>query len=141
MFEQHVGGLDVPVQHAELVAAVQGGEHLEADVGGLTGRQGAVLAYHVGQRAAVDEFHHDPRPAVLFEHVVDGDDARVLDPGGGPGLALHPGLEDLQVLLREVADRQLLDGHLPVQHFVHGPPDGPHPAASQTLAERVPPRQ
>ncbi len=40
-----------------------------------------------------------------------------------------------------MADRQLLDRHLAVQHPVAGPPDGAHPAAAQPLAQLVPPGQ
>ncbi len=136
--QQHVPGLDVPVQHAELVAPVQGGQHLGADLGGLAGLQGAVLADHVRQRAAVDQLHHDPRPAVLLQHVVDGDHAGVLDPGGGAGLPLHPGVEDLQLVLGQVADGQFLDGDLAVEHPVPGPPDGTHATPAEPLPQLVP---
>ncbi len=137
MLQQHIGRLHVPVQHPQLVAPVQRGQHLAAHLGGGARRQGAVLADHIGQRTAVDQLHDDPRPAVLLQHVVHGDHAGVLDPGGRGGLPLHPGVQDLHLLLGEVADGQLLDRDLTVQHPVPGPPDRAHPAAAEPLAQLV----
>ena len=47
-------------------------------------------AQHRAQRDAGDEFHHDVKPAVGVAGVVNGDDARVVEGGGGMGLELEP---------------------------------------------------
>ncbi len=139
--QQYVGGLHVAVDHADRVGALQRGEHLRADPRGLARVDHAVLLDQFGQRATVDELHHDPGLAVLLDDVVDGDDARVLDPGGRAGLLLHPRLDDLQVLLGQVPDGELLDRDLAVQHLVRRTPHRAHAAAPKTRAQQVSARE
>lgn len=96
-----------------------------------------------GRLRAVDEFHHDPRAAVLGHHpVVHGHDARMLQPGGGTRLTPHPGVPAGTLLLADpLGQPQFLDGDLAVQAGVERSPDHPHPALPDLLHELVPARQ
>lgn len=108
-------------------------QHLSTDPGHVGRRKRAVLLDQVVQRAAVDEFHHDPRAAVVAGYpVVDGDDPRVFQSGGRARLAVEAVDPCLAPWGIEVlGEAELLEGHLPVELLVVGPPDGPHAALAQ----------
>jgi hypothetical protein len=90
----------------------------DADLCGALPGQPPVLPDFGVQGRAGDELHHDPRRAVLLDHVVDGDHARVGQPGRRPRLARRPG-DQLGVLLRLLRRQQkLFDRHHPVQDLV-----------------------
>ncbi|SCE41278.1 hypothetical protein GA0115245_133721, partial [Streptomyces sp. di188] len=130
--QQHVVRLDVPVQDARRVRGLQRAEDLQADAGGLARRQRALLLEHRAERAALDEFHHDPRPALDHGDVVDVDHGGVVEPGGGAGLTAHP-LEGVVPFTfgKVVGDPGLLDGHLAVDGLVLGTPHGAHAAVAE----------
>lgn len=78
----------------------------------------------------------------MFQHVVDGDHRGVLDPGGGPGLLLRPGVQDVPVGLSDVQTRrQFLYGDRPVQQLVVCAPHLAHAATADGLDEPVPARE
>ena len=87
------------------------------------------------QVAALDQPHRDDQLAVLLAGVVDGDDARVVEPGGEPRLAQEPLAEALVV--GEVAGDHL-ERHRPVEGEVGRPVDDAHPAARDQRVDPVP---
>ncbi|EKX63533.1 hypothetical protein STRIP9103_00669, partial [Streptomyces ipomoeae 91-03] len=138
--EEDVAGLDVAVQHTDPVGGGERVHDLGADGGGLARVEQAPVAQDVVHGRPVDEFHDDQGAAVDLGHVVHGDDSGVPDAGGGPGLALHPQPQVGQFGHGGVrVGAQLLEGDLAVEHFVHGPPDHAHAAASELLDDPVPP--
>ena len=130
--EQHVAGLDVAVQHAGGVRGAQRAQHVQADAGRLARARCALLLDCVGERGPVDVLHDDPGPAVVLQHVVDGDDGGVVDPGGGARLRLGAGVQHGPVALGDVErGGQLLDGDGAVQHLVMRAPHPAHAAAAR----------
>ncbi|RDL09177.1 hypothetical protein DER30_2574 [Streptomyces sp. HB202] len=114
-------------------------EDREADPGRLAGVEGAFLEA-VAERRAAHQLHDDPRLAVLDHHVVDGDDGGVVDPGGGPRLALHALVHGAVFTLAEMVQyARLLDGHLAVDDLVAGPPHRAHPAVPEPRDQPVAP--
>ncbi len=87
--EEHIAGLHVPVQHPRHVRRPQRGQHLHADAGRPRGGEGPLRVQHLRQRQPAYQLHHDPRAAVLGDHVVNGDDIGVRDGARGPPLALQ----------------------------------------------------
>ncbi len=138
--DQHVRRLHVAVQDALTVRRAQHVQHGQADLGGAPGLQDAVLPDHLGEGLALDQFHHDPRPVVLVDHVVDRHGAVVADPCDRLGLA--QGARDQAPLLLLVDVRrepQLLDGDRAAQRLVLGTPHRPHAAAAEHFSQPVPP--
>lgn len=111
----------------------------EADPGRLAGVQGAFLEA-VAERRAAHQLHDDPRLAVLDGHIVDGHDGGVVDPGGGPRLALHALVHRAVLALAEVFRyARFLDGHLAVDDLVVGPPHRAHTAVPEPGEQPVAP--
>lgn len=75
---QDVPGLDVPVNHAERVRVFQRVTHLEDDMNRL-GEDERAFADELRERAALDVLHDDGRRIVPDDHVVDGDDVRMIE--------------------------------------------------------------
>ncbi len=92
-------GLHVAVDDALPVGGLEGAEQREPDVGGALRRQRAVGAHDLRQRAGLDELHDEVGRALLLHDVVDGDGARVVEPGGGPRLAAGALAQDVLVAL------------------------------------------
>jgi len=133
----HVAGFHVTVQHTGFVLRGERPQHGEPDVGGLVRRDGPLFR-DLAQRPAPQQLHDDPRPAVLADHVVDGDHRRMIDTDGRPGLALHVQIGGPTVRRGEVlGPARLLDGHVPVHHLVMGPPHRTHAAGAQPLQQPV----
>jgi hypothetical protein len=77
----------------------------------------------------VDQLHHDPWTAVLLDDVMDGDHARVVEHGGGAGLAEHAVIKQHALADPQLSGQgHLFDRDVPVEHFVVGPPHGAHTA-------------
>ncbi len=138
--DQHVGRLDVAVQHAGRVGDLERAEQRDADLGHRSRCERAVLDDHLGQAAGLQELHDDPRPAGLGDHVVDLDHGRVRQRGGGAGLAQRPLVHRVAVGRRH-AGRQdhFFDGDVAAQDRVGRPPDRAHAAVADRGAQRIAP--
>lgn len=130
---QDVRRFDVPVQHASRVRRAERAQQCETGPRRLLHAQRAFGGKPVGERAAVDEFHHDVRAALVFHHVVDHDDVRV------PDLRDRTGFPQGAAGLAAAVEVQLLDGDGPAEQLVLGPPHRPHPTPPQPLVQAVTP--
>ena len=131
----HVVRLDVAVDDLAPVREPQRGEQLQRDVDRAALRQRALAEDHVLQRLAVQVLHRDVVRALGLAAVVDGDDVRVVQPGGGARLACEP-LDELRVLV--VAIVQDLDRDLAVQVDVLGEEDARHAPRADAADDAVP---
>ena len=126
--DEDVVGLEVAVDHAPLVRAVQGVAELAEDGETLVERHGS-LPEQRGEGLAVQVLHDDVVP-VGREHreVEDADDVLVADAVHRPGLVVEAGHE-----LRARRHRlvQELDGDAAPDDRVLGEVDRAHPASSQ----------
>jgi hypothetical protein len=127
--EEHVGGLDVPVDEALLVRVVKTPGRLDADVENGLERGETSAADPVEEASPVDELGEDERQVEGPADVVAGHHVRVqaeVDPG-------------LRFLLEEVRSSRRLQhlGQRRLDREVESPPAVPHPvdAAHASLAE------
>ena len=119
--EQHVGRLDVAMEHAALVEGVQPRPDLPHHLAGLRHGQSLVLE-PIGQRALVGVRHHQVGPVVLQRpRVVHGDDVRGLHLAEEAAL-LEEALADVGVLGPVL--REHLDRNRGVELLVISEPDG-----------------
>jgi hypothetical protein len=136
--QQHVRGLDVPVQESP---AVRGGQRVQqprADLGDPARRERAAGLDRLAEGAALDQLHDDPGPAVGLHHVVDGDDARVVEHGGGPRLPGRPRAQHRALVLGRVLVRlDLLERDVPAEQLVVRAPDRAHAARPQRRHQTV----
>lgn len=140
--EQDVARLHVPVQHTGGVRSAQRAQHPQPDPCGLGRFEAPLLLDLVGQRVALHQLHDDPRPVVVFQHVMDGDDGRVVDPGGGPRLGVGPGEQPGPLALGDVQRGcQLLDRDGAVQHLIVGTPNPAHATAADGFDKPVAARE
>ncbi len=136
---QDVGRLHIAVQDALAVGGTQHVQHGHAHLGGAARGERAVVADDLGERAALDQLHHDPGAVVLVDHVVDRHGSVVADPGNGLRLAQRAGDQTtLLVLLHPAGEAQLLDRDRTAQHLVACPPDRAHTAPAENIGEPVP---
>ena len=138
--DHDVARLHVAVDDPPRVRGLERAQQRQPDLRRLLRRQRAVVAHDVRERAGLDELHDEERRAVVLDDVVDGDGARVVEPGGGPRLA--PGALDEHgavVVGQPVREGDLLDGDLAVEDLVARPPDGAHAAGAQGRAQPVAP--
>ena len=132
--DEHVVGLDVPVDDPVLVRVAERGEDLPR-VRDRDGH-GARAARHdqLLQRPALDVLHHDVVRAVGDPAVVDRDDVRVREPGGVRRLAPEALDELLVVRVPLVED---LHGDVASELLVLGKPDVRHPARAELALEEI----
>src|SRR6185437_9836081 len=129
--DQYVARLDIAVQYAGRVRCRQRFKQAEPELGGARGRQRAVLGNHLVEGTGTDKLHHDPRRAVLFDHVEDGHDAWMTEPGRGPGLAQRALIAGPRFGRRcHRRQHDLLDRHIAVEQFVPAAPHDPHRATT-----------
>ena len=93
---------------------------------------GAVGADHVGEARAVDVLHDDEVRAVLLAPVVDADDVRVVQVGGGLGLAAEA--RDEGRVGGELGEEDL-DRDRPVELEVAGEEHLGHAALAEAAAQ------
>ncbi len=72
------------------VSVIEGGGHAGADVAREFWAQPFLGVEDLAQALAFDELHHHGLSSVLFEHVVDGDDVRMVQARSRDGLAAEP---------------------------------------------------
>jgi hypothetical protein len=110
---------------------------LLADLGRPLPGQPAETGDLGAERRAGNEPHDDPRCVVVLDHVVDGDHAGVVQPGGGPRLAHRAGEETGPLRGRLGQQQDLLDRHFPFKKLVTGTPDPAHAALAHRLGQQV----
>jgi hypothetical protein len=133
-FEQDVRRLHVAVDDPGRVRGAQRVEDPQADPRHLGRRQRPGRLDQFGEGTARDELHDDPGQAVLLYDVVDRHDARVFEPGRRPGLADGPGAKGRPFRLADHGRQdEFLDGDVPAQRLVAGPPDRPHATPADDL--------
>ena len=87
----------------------------------------------------MQQFHHDPRPGTLGDHVVDLHDTRVRQRRRGPGLAQGALVHRGAVLGRHAGrEEDLLHRDVSAQQAVGRLPDGTHAAVADRRAQLVP---
>jgi hypothetical protein len=133
--DQHVRGLDVAVDQPLRVGRVERGGDLAADVERAVGAQPALAAQDAREVGALDVLHRQVQQAVLLARVVDGDDVRMLQRGGDPGLAVEALVEAGRLGQLGGDD---LDRGAPAQVEVLGPVDEAHAAATDPLLDPIP---
>ena len=101
-------------------------------------RRRAVLAQHVGQRAALDELHHEDVVAVVLDDVEQRDDVGVTDRRRRLRLAQHPRAP--LGIVRELG-RQHLERDVAIEPLVARAPDLAHRALAELRDEPVRPDQ
>ena len=109
----------------------QGVEQANADLGGASRRDRSLVADDVGERAALDQLHHEVGLLVLLADVEHAHCARMVQPGRRTRLAQRP-LPQQVALLRVDARREpdLLHRDRAGQQLIAGGPDDAHAAAT-----------
>jgi hypothetical protein len=136
--DHHVGRLDVVVDDPRRVRRLQGVHQVQPDPGGHRRRQRARPLDQLAQGRRGHQLHDQEQPAVGLDHVVEGDDPRVVEAGGRPGLAQRP-LPQRRPVGAGGPGRQLdlLDRHRSAEQDVVGPPHRAHPAPAQRPPEDI----
>jgi hypothetical protein len=121
------------------VGRLQGVEELQPEPGHPADREGAVAGDQLVEGAGVDQLAGHVDDPVLDDHVVDPDQAGMVELGRGPGLVGDPfPAGRLAGLLRVLAGREaeLLDRQRPAAGHLGGPPDHAGGAAAQRGVQR-----
>ena len=133
--EHNVLGLDVPVDDALLVGALQGHEDLGGEVDGLLPADGALLLDILLQGDAVDKLHDDVLDLVAKADIVHLDNVGVVEHRDGLGLIAETA-QEIAVVGKFFL--QNLDGHPAALHAVVGLVDIGHAAHADKLVDFVP---
>ena len=120
-------GLDVAVDDAARVGVVERLAEIGADLSDLAVAELAG-AGKPRQRRALDQLGDQQGVAVLLAHLVERDDARMVEPGGGLRLAQHAATG-----LATLLDR--LDRHRPLESAVPGLVDNAEAAAADAALD------
>ena len=88
--EQDVLGFDVPVDDPVIMRIAQRIRHFPGDLQRILERKLPIAIQPITQRLALHKWHRVPELARAFAGVEDGQDMRVLEPGGELDLALKP---------------------------------------------------
>ena len=129
-----LAGLDVAVHEAGTMGLVERRRHRRPDVDGELGAEPLLPVEQLAQALAVDELHHHRLAAVVHEHVVDGDDVGMVQPGDGDRFAPEPFGDDRD---RWRGCLEPLDGDPAVELDVGGDPHLGHPAVTDPPIEVV----
>ncbi len=136
--QQDVGRLDVAMDEAGTVGLVERARNRRADVDGELRTEALLTVEQLAEALAVDELHHHGLAAVVLEHVVDGDDVGVVQPGDGDRFAPEPfGDHGIGGEVR----LEPLDGDPAVELDVGGDPHLGHPTVTDPPFEVVPLRE
>ena len=133
--DHHIVGLDVPVDDALLVGALQGHEDLGGEVDSLLPADGAFLLDILLQGDAVDKLHDDVLDLVAKADIVHLDNVGVVEPRDGLGLIAETA-QEIAVVGKFFL--QNLDGHPAALHAVVGLVDIGHAAHADKLVDFVP---
>jgi hypothetical protein len=120
--------LDVAVDHTAGVGVVERLAQIGPDLPDLAVAE-ASLPGPARQRVAVDQLGDEQRVAVFFADLIEGHDPRVVEAGGGLGLAQHPSL-----LGAAGVDR--LDRDRPLEPAVPGLIDDAEPATADPALDQ-----
>ena len=131
--DQHVGGLDVPMNEIVRVRSVECARHLLEDRDGPVELE-QTLGDQILEVAAADVPHGDVDDAVLLTRVVDRDDARVVERCDHLRL-LDEALAEVAVAAEVVGER--LDRGLAAEDRVLGVVDEAHAAAAEQSEHAV----
>jgi hypothetical protein len=138
--DQDVAGAQVEVGQAGGVGRLQGVQQLQAELGDPADREGAVPGHQLVEgQGGVDQLGGHVHDAALDHHVVQADQAGMVELGGGPGLAGDPvpqrrlpGVGGI----RQFGEAELLDGQVAAPGDLGGPPDHAGGAAAQRGVQR-----
>ena len=141
---EDVGGLDVAMHHATAVGVGQRLGQALGNAGGLRRLGAPAVGQQLAQVAALEPFHRDVDALLCQACVVDGDDVRVVQPGGGAGLGQQLHLARLPMGVDVMVGRvgmnmQGLDGDGPREQRVECRMHGAQAAAAELVFERVAP--
>ncbi len=103
--------LDVAVHDAARVGVIESLAEVGADLADLAVAELAGVG-EAGQGGALDQLGDEQGVAVLLAHLVEGDDAGVVEPGGGLRLAQHPSA-GLPLLLDRLDRDRALEAAVP----------------------------
>src|SRR5215813_532360 len=131
--DHHVFRLDVAVDDSRRVRDGQGVTDLSGDIERPSQFQ-RPAGHQLPQRPALDILGRDEMDARSHADFVNGDDVRVVEPGGGFGL-LYKAAQAVDVL-RELR-RQQLERDLAFEARVQGEVDFAHPALAQQRKDPV----
>ena len=134
--DQHVLRLHVAVDQAGAVGGGEGGDDRLEQRQRPGGRHRRLLADHVAQGVAGDVLHGQEDDAVVVALVVDADDVRVVELGGGPRLA-HEALGEVVVVTQTGVHH--LDRDRAVEPDVGGLVDTGHATARDAGADAISP--
>jgi hypothetical protein len=137
--DQHAGRAQVEVGQAGGVSRLQGVEDLQAESGDPGNREGAVAGDQLVEGEGVDQLAGHVDDAVLDDHVVEPDQAGMVEGGRGPGLGGNPlpaGRLAGILRVRPGREAELLDRQRPATGHLGGPPDHAGVAAAQRGVQR-----
>ena len=131
--DKNVGRLDIAMDDAAGVRRIERVGDLDAEREQFLHRHGLAADFLL-QRHAVEELHGDEGLAVVLADVVDGADIRMIEGGGGLGLAQETGPR--LGVLRDTIGQQL-QSHKAVQTRVLGFVNDAHAATAEPLDDAV----
>ena len=132
--QDHVGGLDVPVDEALLVGHLERRGDLRGDPRRPRGLERAVAADQGAELGALHPSRDDVDGSVLLARLVERDDVGVVERGQRPGLAAQT-LADHRVARHLGLDELERDG--PVEPQLAGPVEDPDPARADDALDLV----
>ncbi len=132
--EHEVGRLDVAVDDAALVRVREAGGGLSHPLDDVVDRLRAGFLDELGERAALDEVHHEVVRAMGFTALDRTDDVRVVERGRGPELAFEPSHGAAIAERRRIDD---LQRHDPSVATMLGTVDAAHATAAHLRLDDV----
>ena len=125
--DEQIVGLDVPVNDAALVPGGKPAGNLDRVFDRPSGCERAAV-HLLAQRVPFEQLRDDERDALMNARVMDRDDIRVIQAGGGARLPFEA---PLPIRVARERRRQHLDRHLPVQVWIPRPIHLAHRAGAE----------